>query len=166
MSDITFERDGTRFHYCVDGVCLHEGHVLLCRFGASDYWFTPGGRIRLRETSAEALRREMREELDEDVDVGRLLWVVENFFTHDGLTMHELALMYEIRLPTASPLLDVTQERHTLDGGATLTFRWFPLAELERVDLRPNFLRTALQALPETPQHVAQDEREGWPDHP
>ena len=36
------------------------------------------------ESAGAALRREMREELGVHVTVGRLLWLVENFFTFEG----------------------------------------------------------------------------------
>ena len=37
-------------------------------------WEFPGGKIDLDESHADALRREMREELDTDVDVGELVF--------------------------------------------------------------------------------------------
>jgi ADP-ribose pyrophosphatase YjhB (NUDIX family) len=161
MTMVSFASDGTRFHYCVDGVCIHDGHVLLCRAGQSDYWFTPGGRVDLGETSDEALVREMQEELGEDVAVGRLLWVVENLFMLADEPTHELALMYAITLPPGSPFLDLAHERVTEDAGMTLTLRWFPLATLAEVELRPAFLRSAFQQLPEQTTHVVCDERGG-----
>jgi ADP-ribose pyrophosphatase YjhB (NUDIX family) len=156
---VSFASDGTRFHYCVDGVCIHQEHVLLCRAGQSDYWFTPGGRVELGETSQQALSREMQEELGEDVAVGRLLWIVENLFLMGAEPTHELALMYAITLPPTSPFLDLAHERVTMDAGTTLTLRWFPLATLAEVELRPAFLRSAFQQLPEQTTHVVCDER-------
>jgi ADP-ribose pyrophosphatase YjhB (NUDIX family) len=161
MTMISFARDGTRFHYCVDGVCIHDEHVLLCRSGEAEYWFTPGGRVELGETSKDALLREMQEELGEDVSVGRLLWVVENLFMFGAELTHELALMYAITLPPGSPLRDLAHERRVEDGGAPLTVRWFSLASLRGVELRPSFLRAALQQLPQQTTHVVYDERRG-----
>jgi ADP-ribose pyrophosphatase YjhB (NUDIX family) len=161
MAMVSFACEGTRFHYCVDGVCIHDGHVLLCRAGEAEYWFTPGGRVELGETSQAALLREMQEELGEDVSVGRLLWVVENLFVLGAEPTHELALMYAITLPQSSSFLDLAHERVTEDAGMILTLRWFPLATLPAVELRPAFLRTAFQQLPEQITHVVCDERGG-----
>jgi 8-oxo-dGTP pyrophosphatase MutT (NUDIX family) len=44
----------------------------------------PGGRIEWRERSADALRREIREELGAEVDGVRLLGILENLFTFCG----------------------------------------------------------------------------------
>jgi ADP-ribose pyrophosphatase YjhB (NUDIX family) len=154
MSMVSFARDGVRFHFRVVGVCVNAGHVLLCRAGTTDHWFMPGGRVELGETAEDALRREMREELDAHVAVGRLLWVVENHYTLVGERTHLLELMFAMELPAASPLLALDHERHTTDSGVSLTIRWHALDALERVVLKPNFLPAALRALPEQPRHV------------
>ena len=44
----------------------------------------------MQETAEETLKREMREEMQTDITVQRLLWVVENFFQHGGKAFHEL----------------------------------------------------------------------------
>ena len=48
----------------------------------------PGGKIELGESSEEALVREIREELDVDIKVGRLLETVEYDYPRFHLTMH------------------------------------------------------------------------------
>jgi ADP-ribose pyrophosphatase YjhB (NUDIX family) len=57
-----------------------------------------GGRIEFGETGAEALRRELREELGTDVEVGELVATVENLFTYEGEPSHELVLVFECSL--------------------------------------------------------------------
>src|SRR4051794_28934077 len=98
----------------------------------------------------------MREEMDVDVDVGRLLWVMEHFFTHAGRPFHEVAFYYQMRLPVDSPYLDVRQDFIGSEGQTRLLFRWFPIAQLAGVRFYPTFFRTALADLPETPQHIVQ----------
>jgi ADP-ribose pyrophosphatase YjhB (NUDIX family) len=149
---LTLDHAGRRFHYCVDGVAIHDGHVLLTR--ASNFWFTPGGRVEMGEPAVAALRREMREELGVEVEVGRLLWVVENFFQHDGTPTQELALMFLITLPPGCALLDTQYEHRCVDAGVPMTFGWFPLDRLDEVALVPVFLRRALRALPAHAEHV------------
>lgn len=53
-----------------------------------DGWEFPGGKIELGESPQEALIREIREELDVDIKVGRLLETVEYDYPKFHLTMH------------------------------------------------------------------------------
>jgi ADP-ribose pyrophosphatase YjhB (NUDIX family) len=77
---VSFEKGNTRFHLCTRGIAFDQARVLLFNVIGWDWWALPGGRVEMLEHSDEALKREMREELSTDVKVGRLVWVVENFF--------------------------------------------------------------------------------------
>lgn len=157
---ITFSENGVRFNCRIVGVAIHNSRVLLHRAEWDDFWSLPGGRAELLEPSAETLRREMCEELDAQVAVERLLWIVENFFEYRGERFHELALYFLMTLPEDWPRLQ--QESFFGDeifhsdgeGDLRLIYRWFPLASLDTTRLYPTFLRQGLQALPATPLHV------------
>jgi 8-oxo-dGTP pyrophosphatase MutT (NUDIX family) len=149
-----FATDSGQFNLRVAGVCLHAGHVLLHRDDREDFWVLPGGRPLLLEPSPDALRREMAEEIGGDVTVGRLLWVVENFFAWRGRQFHEVAFSYLMELPVDSPYRDVRAEFTGYEGEIALPFRWFPVAGLDRIRLYPDFLSAALADLPETPRHI------------
>lgn len=58
----------------------------------------PGGGIEFGETAQEALRREMREELATEVEVGPRVAVLENLFTFNGVPGHEWVVVHEARL--------------------------------------------------------------------
>lgn len=53
-----------------------------------DGWEFPGGKIESGESPEDALMREIREELDVDIKVGRLLETVEYDYPNFHLTMH------------------------------------------------------------------------------
>jgi ADP-ribose pyrophosphatase YjhB (NUDIX family) len=57
-----------------------------------------GGTVEFGETGAETLLRELREELDAEADVGRLIATIENLFTYEGEAAHEICLVYECTL--------------------------------------------------------------------
>jgi 8-oxo-dGTP pyrophosphatase MutT (NUDIX family) len=155
-------RDGDTVFLCrVAGVAVYQGRVLLHRSEHDDFWALPGGRIEVGESSTQALRREMLEEVGADVTVGRLLWVVENFFQHYPLDQspdttisiehHEIGLYLEMEVPdhmTNTTSFGARELVGTPDEFA-LEFRWFDQAGLGDFDVRPGRLAELLtQPLP------------------
>jgi 8-oxo-dGTP pyrophosphatase MutT (NUDIX family) len=151
---ISFDVDAGHFHCRVVGVCLQAEHVLLQRAVTEDFWALPGGRLELLEDSRTALIREMWEELGVEITCGRLLWVVENFFSFAGRAFHELAFYYVMTLPADEPLLDVQRVHPGIEPENPLEFRWFPVERLAEVRLNPTIMRTALREVPATIQHL------------
>lgn len=157
---LAFDTEPARFNARVAGVCLHENHVLLHKAGDADFWALPGGRIEVLETSAAALAREMAEELQVQVAVGPLLWLVEGFFAFAGRRFHELGFYYEMTLPVESPRLGVQHAWHASDGDYPLFFQWHAITSLPHLRLYPAFLRTGLHQLPEATTHLVYEDEE------
>jgi ADP-ribose pyrophosphatase YjhB (NUDIX family) len=155
---IRFEEGNHCFNYRIVGVAVHENAVLLHQAEGEDFWTFPGGRAEFGESAEQTLKREMKEELDADVEVIRLLWFVENFFLYAGLRYHEIALYFLMRFPADSKYLVQPGPFYGLEDAAKLTFRWFSRKPevLSGLPLLPSFLQTALQELPDSVRHVVQ----------
>ena len=150
--------------YRVAVVALDGDRVLLHRAEGDDFWALPGGRVQAGETAQEAILREVAEEIGvHEVTVGRLLFVVENFFEHwpldggpgddESIAHHELGLYLEVTLPR-SIAEQATFEGIEESGPAPLRleFAWFELNALHSVDLRPAVVRDALaHGIPDVP---------------
>jgi 8-oxo-dGTP pyrophosphatase MutT (NUDIX family) len=155
MTMVCFDVEGMRFNFRVAGIALRDQQVLLNRFAGQDYWFLPGGRVELGETSIDGLRREMQEELREEVQVGRLLWIVESFFGGvEDKTYHELGLYYRMDFAPESPVYRAQEPLLALDGQTHVTFEWFALRELDEIRLYPPFLIPGLRDVPAQTAHV------------
>lgn len=151
---ITFTREDVRFTHRVAGVAIDDGRVLLHQFEGEDFWALPGGRAELLEPSTETLRREMHEELAIDVDVIRLLWVVENFFEYERLHVHELGLYFLMQVPADWRWRTCQTPFLGHEGHLRLTFQWFSLDDLDKMRVYPSFLPQRLRDLPSTVDHV------------
>ena len=141
---LSFSHQGHRFHLRAAAVVVHDGHLLLHRAPGDDFWSLPGGRVEAGETAADAVARELREELGTTAQVGALRCVVENFFAYAGERHHELGLYFDVALPAGSPLLDTRTEHAGDEGGRPLTFRWFTATGLAGADVRPARVRGLL----------------------
>lgn len=157
---VMFAKDENTFLFRAVGIMIHDGKVLLHRASSDDFWSLPGGRVELLERAESAIVREMREELRVEVEVERLVWIVENFFEMRKRAYHELSLFFLLRLPPTSPILQETcefygQEQQPDGTPVQLIFRWFPFHHLDMLTLYPSFLKHGLRALPSRTEHIA-----------
>ncbi len=151
---LAFDRGDSRFQVRVAGVLRDHDRILLQGAEGEPTLALPGGRAEMGEVAGEALRRELREELREHATVGRLLWVVENFFRWHGRPYHEICFVFEAALPEGSPALAARSRFDGFEDGARIFFEWHDQTSLASAPLFPTFLRSALLSPPSSPQHV------------
>lgn len=158
---ISFRTDEGRFNYRVVAVALHREHVLVQRAVHDDFWALPGGRCELLEPAATTIKREMREELRVDADAQRLLWIVENFFTFEGVPFHEIAFYFLTSFAPDAYLYHSDGPFDGIeDGEIPLIFKWHALDDLDNIALYPTFLRQGLKSIPEHTTHVVHRDEE------
>lgn len=107
----------------VGAILLDEaGRVFLAQRGPEaknerGTWEFPGGTVDYGETLAQALRREMREEFGVEVNVGRLVDVVDHLLPDEG--QHWVSPTFECRLLYGQPRI--------MEPGKCSAIGWFPL---------------------------------------
>lgn len=84
------------------GIAKHDNKILVSegydKVKNSTFYRCLGGGIEFYETSIEALKREFKEEIDIDIEVGEFCGITENIFTFQGKKGHEIVFFYNIRI--------------------------------------------------------------------
>ncbi|WP_024416998.1 NUDIX hydrolase [Streptococcus suis] len=118
------------------GLVVQDEKLYLVKSPEGIY-YTLGGAIQLGETTEEAVQREMQEEIGIDVEVGPLAFIVENQFTLQEKSYHQIEFLY-IVTPLSNPATNLEE------GNFIRQCEWVTFADLEKLDLNPAFLKTEL----------------------
>ncbi len=141
-----------RTEFIARGLILDGGRVLLCQNVKVGYFYLPGGHVEFAERAADALAREIDEEMGLVAKVGAPLLVTEQAFEARGKTHHELNVMFHVEqlseagagdgeLQEGGP--DLPEVRSREDD---ISFEWVELAALPEIDLRPIEIKAWLVA--------------------
>ena len=147
---------GIKFAYRAGGIAVHEERLLVEQNIRHDFCIAPGGRVEYGENAIEALEREFREELGEEVRVGRLVFVADILYELVGNRYQEICLYFLIEFVPES---DVLRPQGPFMGNESgITFQWIPLDDVEEAKLFPAFLRDRVRAILRFPEYVAHAE--------
>ena len=139
-TDCTFKTADGRFNYRVGAIILNKTKLLMAYNRSFKQYYTVGGRIKLHETSEEAVIREVREETGAEAEIDRLGFVQENFFKIDGVPYHELSFFYYIK-PFDYTLINFDSIKC---DGAEEELHWLDLNDLLDCEFYPEFFKTEL----------------------
>jgi 8-oxo-dGTP pyrophosphatase MutT (NUDIX family) len=108
-------------------VFQHKGKILVNQFDdvvKQQSFFRPvGGGIEFGETSAEAIVREVQEELGLAINGLHLLGTLESIFVYDGKPGHEIVQVYNAVFEDARVYEQTHIDGHETDG-SPFTARW------------------------------------------
>ena len=118
----------------VAAIIIRNGEVFATQRGYGEWkgwWEFPGGKIEPGECPQEALKREIKEELDADLAVGDLLDTVEWDYPTFHLTMH----CYVCTLESESLNLNEHSDAAWLTKDTLESVKWLPadLVLLEKI---------------------------------
>ncbi|MDT0002877.1 NUDIX hydrolase [Listeria cossartiae subsp. cayugensis] len=139
-------------HIRTAAIITHQNKILLHSNQGGNYWTLPGGAVE-NEFTKDGLKREMKEELGEEVHIGDLKIVAENRFLYRGEEVDSIEFYYCANLFLDSELFESATFTKTEAFGQNeekpyeLNFKWFDLNKLEEITILPSFLGVELTQL-------------------
>ena len=112
----------------VAAIIIRNGEMFATQRGYGEWqgwWEFPGGKMEKGESPQEALKREIREELDAEIEVGELLETVEWDYPTFHLTMH----CFVCSLVSESLHLNEHEASAWLSKNTLRSVKWLPADE-------------------------------------
>ena len=153
MADILYESADGVFSYRVAGIYIEDGRILLQKPDSDDAYSLPGGHVAFGETNAETLKREYKEEMGLDITVGKLRWVMENFFPWGDRVCHQVGTFYLIDIDKDLPEKFLCNEKDCIDGG-NIWFYMFPIEDLDKITVYPLGLKKLIEDIDGEIKHL------------
>ncbi|MBR1540062.1 MAG: NUDIX domain-containing protein [Clostridia bacterium] len=138
--DISIVVDNSKLNVRTGVIFKHDNKALIEISKVGSNSTIPGGRVKFNEKSEDTAIREIREELEMNLEKSRLKHktTLENFFQVDGLKFHEIYFIYEYQL-NEEELKKVDTIKDNADNKDTY-FQFIDFDKLNTVNLLPENL--------------------------
>ena len=157
MNDIDINNEFGKFKLRVSAILIKNGKILVHEGKKFKGFCFPGGHVELGETTSEAIKREMQEELNIEVNIADIFCINENIYTNNLNTVcQEINYYYKVEL-LFDVLPDEPFEIIELDKGIEKKhkFHWIPITELVESNLQPIDISKMITENPNTSKNIS-----------
>lgn len=146
--DISFQTSNGRFSLRSAALIIDKNRLLVAKSDRFDCYYTVGGGISENETSEQAVIREVLEETGYQIEIERLVFIQERFYKVKENNHHEVVFFYLMKNA------NVGIENGVCTDQTNEHLHWIKIEDLEKVNLVPAFLKTALKCVPNEITHI------------
>ena len=147
-TDITFKICNVIVNCRAVAIILNEGNILFQKRETDPVWALPGGKIRAGEKSEDAIKRELREELElNNFNVERCNSISEYYFTFDNTLIHQYIFSYVVSVDNNEWILAEKSEFDGKEKKENLVFKWFDIESLIDAPIKPDFLKEQIDSI-------------------
>lgn len=157
-TDLTIKDTDNMLNIRVAGIIIKNNRVLMVKNLRSDYIYSLGGRLKFGESAAQGVVREVEEETGIRLEIDRLGFVHENFFTGStpskmNRQVYEITFYFYMKVPRD---FNIETDTATADGdGETLV--WLDWHSDEKY--YPQFFKAELDNPSQEIKHIVTDDR-------
>ena len=142
--DITIDVGDYKLNVRAAGVMIHNGKILVHRNINSDHYALIGGRVEIGESSADTIKRELKEELGKDIEITGYISTIENFFEMKGSKYHEIMFVHKIEF-TDEEDKKIEYTMKNVEGKDYLQYEWIDLDSIDEYPLLPIAIKDILK---------------------
>ena len=150
--DIKLSIQDYKFKYRVSGILVVNNKVLTVKIANNNFYCLPGGHVEMFENTRHAAIREFEEETGIKVDIDRLTFICENFFSGNLGKMHELGFYYLLSPNSKVETKDFELIEKDKEGDVSLKFKWMDVDNVE--NFKPDYLIERIKSLPKNLEHI------------
>ena len=138
MRDVSYLVDNYKFNFRVACLIENKKRYLLEKNVETDFLNMPGGRVQVGENTFEAIKRELKEELNLDNVNPKLIKVSEQFFNFNNVNYHEINFVYYIKLKNNHLLCKQNEIQNEDNKNETMV--WINKKDLNNYKILPEFI--------------------------
>jgi ADP-ribose pyrophosphatase YjhB (NUDIX family) len=90
-------------------VLIHDHKILLVRQNQRPFWVFPGGTLEVYEGLEECAIREMKEEINLDVSIEKVLYLADFMHKRDGEQRHAIDVFMLARYEAGTPMMTLDE---------------------------------------------------------
>ena len=154
--DLTLDVEDYKLNIRAGGVIIHNGKILVHKNINKDHYCLPGGRIEIGESSEQAIKREIQEELGKKIDIIGYLATIENFFEMENKKYHEIFFIHKIEFANEEDK-KINYTMHNLEEKEYLQYEWLDFDKVEEYTIVPKCLKEVLKSK-DFPIHIINDD--------
>ena len=141
--DLTINLEDYTLNIRAGAIIIHNNKVLTHKNKKETHYALIGGRIRIGESSETAIKREIKEEMDKDIEITDYFTTIENFFEFDGNKFHEIFFVYKADFINEEDK-KIEYTLNNKEGNENLQYEWLDIDSLNNYNLKPSSVKKLL----------------------
>lgn len=142
--DLTIDVEDYKLNIRAVVVIIHNNKILVHKNINSDHYALLGGRVKIGEDSETTVKREIKEELNKEIEVTGYIGTIENFFKMSGSKFHEILFIHKAEFVNEEDKkIEYTLKNN--EGEDFLQYEWLDLDKIDEYPLLPQVSKTILK---------------------
>lgn len=142
--DLSIMIENVKLNIRTGVIITYKNKILVEKNKNVDFAVIPGGRVKTLENTHECLIRELKEELGVNLEKEefKMISFIENYFTFDEKTYHELYFVYKVELKEDYGFTDGIKNLDNEDS----SYYFLTKEEFKKEKILPDILKEIIEA--------------------